>query len=190
LRGANKSINAGKFPLLMIEFTEANAIAAGSSTRELRTLIESFGYNLCRFDPTNLCLIPEPVRQQYYYANLFAVMDIEEVNERLATADYEAVEVAKDIITRWDMAISAAKLQLNLIQEKQSSHELRQWVKKSDTAIAEKSKIIQELQNSNKNLEVLLAAQRQLVSNLKDQLQSVEVMHSQQLNELSQNNNQ
>lgn len=190
LRGANRSINAGKFPVLMIEFTEANAIAAGSSTRELRTLIESFGYTLCRFDPTNLCLIPEPIRQQYYYANLFAVMDIEEVNERLANADSEAVEVAKDIITRWDMAISAAKLQLNLIQEKQSSHELRQWVKKSDTAIAEKNKIIQELQNSNKKLEVLLAAQRQLVSNIQDQLQSVEVMYSQQVNELSQNNNQ
>lgn len=190
LRGANKSINAGKFPLLMIEFTEANAVAAGSSTRELRTLIESFGYTLCSFDPTNLCLIPEPIRQQYYYANLFAVMDVEEVNERLANADSEAVEVAKDIITRWDMAISAAKLQLTLIQEKQSSHELRQLVERSDAAIAEKSQIIQELQNSNKNLEVLLAAERQLVSKLQNQLKSVEVVHSPQINELSQNNNQ
>lgn len=189
LRGANKSINAGKFPLLMIEFTEANAVAAGSSTRELRTLIESFGYTLCSFNPTNLCLIPEPIRQQYYYANLFAVMDVEEVNERLANADSEAVEVAKDIITRWDMAISAAKLQLTLIQEKQSSHELRQSVERSDAAIAEKSQIIQELQNSNKNLEVLLAAERQLVSKLQNQLKSVEVVHS-PLNQLSQNNNQ
>ena len=189
LRGANQSIRAGKFPLLMIEFTEANAVAAGSNTRELRTIIESFGYTLCRFDPTNICLIPEPIRQQYYYANLFAVMDVEEVNERLANADSEVVEVAKDMITRWDMAISAAKLQLTLIQEKQSSHELRQWAENSNAAIAEKSQIIQELQNSQKNLEVLLAAERQLVSNLQNQLKSVEVVHS-QLNQLSQNNNQ
>ncbi|MCL1467474.1 FkbM family methyltransferase [Argonema galeatum] len=185
LRGAHQSINAGKFPLLMIEFTEANAVAAGSSTRELRRIIESFGYTLCSFNPTNFCLIPEPIRQQYYYANLFAVMDVEKVNKRLANADSEAVEVAKDIISRWDMAISAAKLQLTLIQEKQSSHELRQWVERSDAAIAEKSQIIQELQNSNKNLEVLLAAERQLVSNLQNQLKSVEVVHSTQINELS-----
>jgi FkbM family methyltransferase len=178
LRGAHQSINAGKFPVLTIEFTEANAVAAGSSTRELRTLIESFGYTLCSFDATNLCLIPEPIRPQYYYANLFAVMDVKEVNERLANADYEAVEVAKDIINRWDMATSAAKLQLTLIQEKQTSQELRQWAKSSNAAIAEKCLMMQELENSNKKLEGLLAAERQLISELKNQLQSVKIMDS------------
>ncbi|MFH7029225.1 MAG: FkbM family methyltransferase [Heteroscytonema crispum UTEX LB 1556] len=190
LRGANQSINAGKFPLLMIEFTEANAVAAGSSTRELRTLIESFGYTLCSFDPTNLCLIREPIKQQYSYANLFAVMDVEEVNERLANADSEAIEVAKDIITRWDVATSAAKLQLTLIIEKQTSQELRQRAESLDAALVEKSLLVQELQNRNKTLEVLLAAERQLVSHLQNQLQSVEVVDSQQINQLSQNNNQ
>ncbi|MBC6480579.1 MAG: FkbM family methyltransferase [Hormoscilla sp. GM7CHS1pb] len=173
LKGAKQSIEAGKFPVLMVEFTEANAVAAGSSTRELRTLIESFGYTLCRFDRTNLCLIREPIKQQYYYANLFAVMDIEKVNERLG-ADYEMVEVAKDIINRYDLAISAAKLQLSVTKEVQSSLELRKYVKRLEAAMTEKDRLVQELQNSQNNFELLLAAERELVSNLQRQIQSLQ----------------
>jgi FkbM family methyltransferase len=182
LRGANKSIKAGKFPLLMIEFTEANAEAAGSSTRELRTIIESFGYTLCCFDATNLTLIPESIKPQYYYANLFAVRDVAEANERLANADYEAVEVAKDIISKWDVAMMAARLQLNLIQEKQTSHELRQWAERSDAALLEKCQLVEDLQNKNNNLEELLAAERQLVSYLKNQIQAFEGDRAKQIN--------
>lgn len=105
LMGAQQSIVAGKFPVWMIEFTEANATAAGSSTQELRSLIESFGYTLCRFDATKFRLVPEPRRPSYPYANLFAVMDMEAVNQRLQTADSQAVKIAKDIILRHDTAL-------------------------------------------------------------------------------------
>ncbi len=105
LNGAKQSIASGIFPVWMIEFTEINAIAAGSSTSELRSLIENLGYALCRFDLTQLRLIPEPPRVQYRYDNLFAVLDLEAVNQRLQTADATVVTLAKDLIRQWDTAI-------------------------------------------------------------------------------------
>lgn len=110
LSGAKQSIQAGVFPVWMIEFTETNAIAAGSSTRELRSLIEHLGYTLCRFDATQLRLIREPPRLQYSYDNLFAVLDLDAVNHRLKTADAEAVAIAKDILVRSDMAFQRDEL--------------------------------------------------------------------------------
>ncbi|RUT07600.1 hypothetical protein DSM106972_018600 [Dulcicalothrix desertica PCC 7102] len=107
LNGANQAIEAGKLPVWMIEFTEANAIAAGTSTKELRQLIESFGYHLCRFDATNFRLVPESHKLEYLYDNLFAVANIDDVNTRLSSAEPEFLELAKDLVSRWDIAIKA-----------------------------------------------------------------------------------
>lgn len=104
LDGAKHSIAAGKFPVWMIEFTEVNAIAAGSSTRELWQKIEQFGYTICRFDVSQFRLVPERQKEQYPYENLFAVMDLDAVNERLRTANSRATAIAQDIVSRWDLA--------------------------------------------------------------------------------------
>ena len=128
LQGARQAIQAQKFPLWMIEFTEINAAAAGSSTQELRALIESLGYTLCRFDITRLRLVPEPFKPTYPYENLFAVMDLAAANERLATADAARVEIAKDIITRWDAALLTRELRWQVSQDRQVIADLRQQV--------------------------------------------------------------
>lgn len=125
LSGAAQSITMGKFPVWMIEFTEENALAAGSSTQSLAQLVESFGYILCRFDATQLRLVPEVKRLKYDYANLFAVLDIEWVNQRLRQASPLAKSVAKDIIVSWDQAmrLQEAEMLLQLCQKKLSASE-------------------------------------------------------------------
>lgn len=105
LDGARRSIAANKLPIWMIEFTEVNAIAAGTNTRELWQKIEQMGYVLCRFDIVQLRLVPERQKEYYPYENLFAVMDLEAVNSRLTTASSCAVAIATDLISRWDSAI-------------------------------------------------------------------------------------
>jgi FkbM family methyltransferase len=137
LQGARQSIQAQKLPLWMIEFTETNAVAAGSSTRELRALIESLGYTLCRFDVTRLQLIPEPFKPAYPYENLFAVMDLAAANERLAKADVAMIEVAKDIITRWDTALLTTAMLGQITHERHVTQDLRQQVSQLATQLAQ-----------------------------------------------------
>ncbi len=128
LKGASNSIQAQKFPIWMIEFTEANAVAAGSSTRELRALIESFGYTLCRFDVTHFQLIPEPFKPEYPYENLFAVSHLAAANQRLSTADAAIRAIAQDIIARWDAALLETGLLAQITQERQITQALRHQV--------------------------------------------------------------
>jgi FkbM family methyltransferase len=105
LLGARQSIARGVFPLWMIEFTEENAVAAGTSTRELVEVIESLGYTLCRFDATEFKLVPETKRLSYGYENLFAVFDLAAINHRLSTSSTYNQSIAKDIIQRSDLAL-------------------------------------------------------------------------------------
>src|SRR5690606_23171564 len=60
-RGAQRSIERGALPLVMIEFTEENLQRAGHSTLELARAVEEAGYMLCRFDVQSLQLAPARV---------------------------------------------------------------------------------------------------------------------------------
>jgi|GEM_PF-6428615 len=144
LNGATQSIKSGIFPLWIIEFTEVNMVAAGSSTRELRSLIESLGYTLCRFDSTQLRLVPEPQRSQYPYDNLFAVLNLEAVNNRLATADTEAVAIARDIIVRWDTALQRFRL----------AHQAADWQTNYERLLKSQQQSEQSLQQTLQTLRV------------------------------------
>jgi len=144
LNGAAQSIKSGIFPLWIIEFTEVNMVAAGSSTRELRSLIESLGYTLCRFDSTQLRLVPEPQRSQYPYDNLFAVLNLEAVNNRLATADTEAVAIARDIIVRWDTALQRFRL----------AHQAADWQTNYERLLKSQQQSEQSLQQTLQTLRV------------------------------------
>jgi FkbM family methyltransferase len=173
LKGAEKSIFAGLFPVWMVEFTEENATASGSSTRELRLLIEELGYTLCRFDATRLCLIPEPLRPYYLYDNLFAVMNIESVNDRLAAANLNMVNIAKDILARWDLATqrdsiifyskylqtrledSQAELQTTQAELQTTQAELQTTQAELQTTQAELQTTQAELQTTQAELEVM-----------------------------------
>ena len=107
LKGANQSISQQKFPVWMIEFTEKNARAAGRSTEELADLVGSYGYRLCQFDATQLRLVPETRKFQYTYKNLFAVTDIDSVNQRLQSSSAEIKQTARSIIHQWDLSSKA-----------------------------------------------------------------------------------
>ncbi|EKV01772.1 methyltransferase, FkbM family [Leptolyngbya sp. PCC 7375] len=146
LKGAINSIQRQKFPLWMIEFTEENAAAADSSTQKLRVLIESFGYTLCRFDTHSFRLVPEPHQLTYTYRNLFAVLDLESINKRLATADHESCRIARDIISRSDTA-DIASMGLNLINEKYQ--QFLAWQQTNDAL----EQTIKELQNTQQRSE-------------------------------------
>lgn len=107
LRGASQAIGEQKFPVWMIEFTEKNAQAAGTSTCELADLIESYGYTLCQFDATTLSLTPEKRKSQYPYTNLFAVLDIDSVNRRLQSSTEDMKWIARSIVHKWDVSVKA-----------------------------------------------------------------------------------
>lgn len=111
IKGASQAIKRGVFPIWMIEFTEKNALTAGTSTRQLADLIESYGYTLCQFDATQLQLVPEKRQSYYEYKNLFAVLDIESANRRLMSATKRSVYIAKDIVHRWDLAVKAVEFE-------------------------------------------------------------------------------
>lgn len=160
LQGAKQSIQAEKFPLWMIEFTEANAISAGSSTKELRDLLESLGYTLCCFDATHFRLVPEPQRLRYAYANLFAVRDLNRVNDRLATADPQSVEIARDIIARWDASVSTENIYHHIAHEKQVSHHLNLQV--------------QQLQDQLRQTQAALEQCRQQTAVVQDRVKAME----------------
>jgi len=188
LKGAEQSIRAGRLPLWMIEFTEANAAAAGTSTRELRNLLEDLGYTLCRFDATNFCLVPEPVRLAYPYANLFAVLDMNAVNQRLAAADPDLLAIAQDIVQRWETAAMGVEMRRNFYQEKQRSQdlqqqvqgyattvdklntELRRWVDSNEAKLADERRNVERLQQYSQQLEQHLQASHQQLQELRQHL--------------------
>ncbi|MBD2103189.1 FkbM family methyltransferase [Leptolyngbya sp. FACHB-261] len=210
LKGASQSIRAGKLPLWMIEFTEANAAVAGSSTRELYSLVEGFGYTLCRFDATRLRVVPEVQKQQYPYDNLFAVADIEAVNQRLATAEAEFLDKAKDIIAKWDTAVRGTRWCFTALQERQTAQTLRQRAEEAETTLVEQQaaqqtaqqaaqqaaqKAAQELEQRVQALEASLATAEQTTTHLqqvndrlRDDFREAELTRARLNNELYHHN--
>ncbi|MEM7552633.1 MAG: FkbM family methyltransferase [Cyanobacteria bacterium P01_A01_bin.84] len=199
LEGAKKSIESRKFPLWMIEFTEANAVAASSSTKELRTLIESFGYTLCFFDATNFRLLPELPKPQYPYENLFAVMDVGAVNKRLENANEAIMEQAKDIISRWDTASDTFMVQQMYSQQLQKNQELAsqysQQIQKNQELSSQtdtlKAQYLSEIDSLQQQLKEELQQKERLQETIQEQLREqlqkqLQATHLSQMNKLEQ----
>ena len=100
LRGARASIAAGRFPVLMVEFTEQNLERFGLSTRDLFDDLESYGNVICRFDEERLRLAAVQYSGPVWYDNYFAVSDIETVNHRLALASPAHRRIARELLRR------------------------------------------------------------------------------------------
>lgn len=83
LAGAAAVLTRDDAPLLQVEFTDQAARAAGSTCGALYNKICSFGYSLYTYDPTTSKLVPEPLRDEYPYANLIATKDPCRVESRL-----------------------------------------------------------------------------------------------------------
>jgi FkbM family methyltransferase len=179
LKGAQGTIQAHQFPVWMIEFTEENAVAAGSSTQALRSQLESFGYHICRFDATRLQLVPEPPRSFYAYDNLYAVLDLAAVNHRLAQADATHRAIAQDIINQWDRATNAYQIH-PLLQACEADsaarlaviNQLSQQLQESDADRAARLQAIEQLSQQLIEVDADRVARQQIIDELAVQLQA------------------
>jgi FkbM family methyltransferase len=115
LQGGRESIAAGRFPLLMVEFTERNLARAGHTSQDLFRELETGGYKVCRFDEQKLELIPLQYSGPVYYENYFAALDPESVNSRLRGAPSRHRRIARAVLRRGNVcaAIHAAALGAN-----------------------------------------------------------------------------
>jgi FkbM family methyltransferase len=137
LEGAMASIRAGRLPLMIVEFTEANARAAGG-TRALAAALRELGYRLHRLDPVALRLVSEPERETYGYDNLFAAADVAAVNARLAAADPERTALARALVRRADAFESGvAAFRLGLAAAIRKAEEIRRWAERSEQELTE-----------------------------------------------------
>jgi FkbM family methyltransferase len=83
LSGAASLLAKDNAPVLMVEYTETNLFAAGSSCSEIYDFVESFGYKWYRYDSICNLVIHDPKRLHYPYDNLFAIKNIDYVLNRL-----------------------------------------------------------------------------------------------------------
>lgn len=85
LKGAKKLLSTEDSPVLLVEFTEEYAFAAGSNCYELYDLIRSFGYKWYTYNKETNELYPEPKRIHYPYNNLIAIKDINKAIARISS---------------------------------------------------------------------------------------------------------
>lgn len=83
IEGAANFLKQNNAPVLMVEFTESNAFAAGSNCYELYDLVVSLGYQWFTYDAISNALISEQKRLHYPYLNLIAIKDIESAKKRI-----------------------------------------------------------------------------------------------------------
>lgn len=85
LRGAKTAFSSDDAPVLLIEFTEENAIAANTTCAELYDLLISYGYDMYKYDMMLQKMIPAPKQDQYQYQNLIALKNYNDVISRLSS---------------------------------------------------------------------------------------------------------
>lgn len=83
LQGAYQMLTRQDAPVLLIEFTDENALAAGTTCQELYQTVEQLGYELYLYNPSTHTLTPDPIRDAYPYLNLIAVKDLAAAHQRL-----------------------------------------------------------------------------------------------------------
>jgi FkbM family methyltransferase len=83
LQGARETFARQDAPLLQVEFTDEAAHAAGSSCRELYQILQTYGYQMFVYDGLRKCLVPDPLRDSYPYANIIATKSLATVLARL-----------------------------------------------------------------------------------------------------------
>jgi len=83
LRGARRSLSRHDAPTLVVEFTDANARAAGTTCQDLYKEVEGLGYRLFTYDLSRRILLAAPRLDYYDYTNLLATKDPNAVVTRL-----------------------------------------------------------------------------------------------------------
>jgi len=85
LRGAKTAFSSDDAPVLLVEFTEENAIAADTTCAQLYDLLISYGYTMYKYDMKLQKLILAPKQDQYQYQNLIALKNYNDVISRLSS---------------------------------------------------------------------------------------------------------
>lgn len=83
IKGGLEALSDKDAPIMMVEFTEQNAINSGFSCKELYQLITDLGYKLYSYNSKKNHLSLEKLRGTYPYINLFAIKNINEVKKRM-----------------------------------------------------------------------------------------------------------
>ncbi|MDR3653778.1 MAG: FkbM family methyltransferase [Paludibacter sp.] len=83
LKGAVSLLSSSNSPVLLVEFTETNAFAAGYYCGELFDYVKSFGYEWYAYDIDDNKLTRQQKKLHYPYENLIAIKDINDVTKRL-----------------------------------------------------------------------------------------------------------
>lgn len=83
LVGGYDTLSRPDAPVLQVEFTDDAAIAAGTSCDSLYNTLVALGYALYEYDPECNALIPSPKKQAYPYFNLYAIKNLEQVEQAL-----------------------------------------------------------------------------------------------------------
>ena len=83
LKGGRNWLSQDNAPVLLVEFTEANAQQAGYSCIHLSNLLSELGYRLFRYHPKSKSIKPEPPQQTYDYQNLLAIKNENQVLAQL-----------------------------------------------------------------------------------------------------------
>lgn len=82
--GASKLLSSKSAPLILLEFSYANQLAAGSSCQELAEMLTSFGYSLYTFHSGKNQFEPFVLTPNYRESyNLFAIKDLEAAKKRV-----------------------------------------------------------------------------------------------------------
>jgi FkbM family methyltransferase len=84
LAGGRELLSRPDAPLLLVEFTDDAAVAAGTTCQALYAKLEELGYTMFLYDLHRQQLTPEPMREHYGYCNIVACKDPAPVLARLA----------------------------------------------------------------------------------------------------------
>lgn len=83
LKGASKLLSRENAPVFMVEYTDANAVAAGHCCHEIYKLLNEYGYTWYTYDAASKKLIYDQMRISYPYNNLIAIKNTNS-NKRVA----------------------------------------------------------------------------------------------------------
>lgn len=104
LAGCQESIEAGRLPLVSVEFSEKVLNAANRDTAALAAAWAERGYVFYRFDPETMQLAEVEFDGPIWYENLHAIRDRSWVDQRLAEASEPHRRIAREIVTRGQAA--------------------------------------------------------------------------------------
>jgi FkbM family methyltransferase len=144
LEGAASTIARHVCGAWMIEFTEENLARRGWSTARLEALVKAQGLTLCEISPETHELVPFSASGPVWFRNLFATPDPERVNARLRSASPERVEIARDILERARACSRFKELEeLELAKSLAASHE--RWAKNVEALLASEKELVSQL---------------------------------------------